>query len=264
MTLVRRIKGIQRKLGVEDDGVVGVETVSALERRLDIIDDEGAKVPTAPDAALTLSRAGIDRLIAFEISSENNYRKKLERPVWPGGGSGATIGIGYDLGYRTKRQIDDDWRSHVSDGDLQHLLAASGIRGEPAGGATRVLRQAGVKIPLDAATRVFYRTTLPEYAARTRRLYPGVQKLPPDAQAALVSLVYNRGESLTGARRAEMARIKEHVRRGDLEAIAGEIESMKRLWEGKNLPGLLARRDAEAKLVRDSDHPYDANDVLFA
>jgi GH24 family phage-related lysozyme (muramidase) len=264
MTLRRRIEAIQRTLGVEDDGIVGVDTVSALERVLGIADEAAGEVAAAPGAALTLSRAGIDRLIGFEIGSAGNYRRKLERPIWPGGASGPTIGIGYDLGYRTRRQIREDWGPHVGETDLAHLVAAAGIRGQPAEGATRALRQAGVTIPLEAAGRVFHRTTLPEYAARTRRLYPGVQTLPPDAQAALVSLVYNRGESVRGARRVEMANIKPHVRRGDLEAIADEIESMKRLWEGKGLPGLLVRRDAEAELVRASARRYAAGDVMFA
>jgi GH24 family phage-related lysozyme (muramidase) len=34
-----------------------------------------------------------------------------------------------------------------------------------------------------------------------------------------------------------------------LRFIAGQFRSMKRLWEGKGLDGLLARRDAEADLV---------------
>jgi GH24 family phage-related lysozyme (muramidase) len=34
-----------------------------------------------------------------------------------------------------------------------------------------------------------------------------------------------------------------------LQQIADEIRSMKRLWEGKGLAGLLRRRDAEAALV---------------
>jgi GH24 family phage-related lysozyme (muramidase) len=34
-----------------------------------------------------------------------------------------------------------------------------------------------------------------------------------------------------------------------LQQIANEIRSMKRLWEGQNLGGLLRRRDEEASLI---------------
>jgi GH24 family phage-related lysozyme (muramidase) len=118
-------------------------------------------------------------------------------------------------------------------------------------------------VPLEAAQRVFWSVTLPEFGALTRKTYPGAEKLPPDAQAALVSLVYNRGSSLSGARRAEMANIRRHVARGDLEAIAKELEAMKRLWVGKGLDGLLTRRDREARLVRGSNRAYEPAELIF-
>ena len=37
--------------------------------------------------------------------------------------------------------------------------------------------------------------------------------------------------------------------RCDLQEIADQLRSMKRLWEGKGMGGLLKRRDAEADLV---------------
>jgi GH24 family phage-related lysozyme (muramidase) len=90
----------------------------------------------------------------------------------------------------------------------------------------------------------------------TGRAFPGVTKLPPDAQGALVSLVFNRGTSMQGHRRREMREIRDAIARTDfkmsklLEAIATSIESMIRLWIGKGLDGLIRRRKAEAALVR--------------
>jgi len=46
--------------------------------------------------------------------------------------------------------------------------------------------------PLDAQ-RVLLQRTLPAYTDLGRRTFPGFDRLPPDAQGALVSLVYNRG-----------------------------------------------------------------------
>jgi GH24 family phage-related lysozyme (muramidase) len=50
-------------------------------------------------------------------------------------------------------------------------------------------------------------------------------------------------------RRREMRAIRDAVADEDLQEIADQLRSMKRLWEGKNLDGLLTRREAEAQLV---------------
>ena len=50
-------------------------------------------------------------------------------------------------------------------------------------------------------------------------------------------------------RRREMRAIRDAVAAKDLKEIADQLRSMTRLWEGKNLAGLLKRRDAEADLV---------------
>ncbi len=50
-------------------------------------------------------------------------------------------------------------------------------------------------------------------------------------------------------RRREMRAIRDAVAKGDLQEIAKQLRTMKRLWIGKKLDGLLKRRDAEADLV---------------
>jgi hypothetical protein len=264
MLLSDRIKRLQRKLEVEPDGIVGVDTVSALERELGIVPTYAARgEPPILQQGLTLSRNGIDELVADEISSESHYERHLSQPTWPGGSSGVTIGIGYDLGYRTRTQINDDWSPHVSEATASHLRSAAGIRGQDAKGVARSLKQAGVRVSLEAAKSVFWTFTLPEFSALTRKTYPGTNQLPPDAQAALVSLVYNRGGNLNGPRRVEMANIRGHVRNRDLEAIAAEIEAMKRLWVNARLDGLLRRRDREARLVRASARAYTPDELIY-
>ena len=269
MTRKVRIKRIQQALGVTADGVIGVETLSALERALDLVEpapaaeDAGTHGAPAGHRGLILSRTGIDTLIRFEISSPAYYNRALKAPSWPGGESGVTIGIGYDLGYQSKTQIKADWGPFLPDATVTHLASAAGIRGQDAKGAARALKQAGVRVSLEAATEVFSTVSLPEYARRTQKTYPGTAKLPADAQSALVSLVYNRGTKLTGARRREMLNIRAHVMAGDLEAIADEIVAMKRLWIGRNLDGLLKRRNTEAALVRGSDRVYDPAELVY-
>ena len=91
--------------------------------------------------------------------------------------------------------------------------------------------------------------SVPHAQRETEAAFPGVDKLPADAQGALVSLIYNRGSKMEGDSRREMRAIRDAVPKGDLKEIANQIRSMKRLWEGKGMGGLLKRRDAEADLV---------------
>ncbi len=264
MSLKTRIQNIQKFVGVKPDGVIGVQTLSALERALGMVAVDDVVTVLSPSTAnLTLSRKGIDKLIAFEVTSDSYYNKRLAAPTWPGGASGVTIGIGYDLGYRTKTAIKQDWGEHLSENHLAQLVSASGIKGEDARGVARSLKQAGVKITLEVAKIVFYTVSLPEFAEIAKRTYPGLEKLPPDAQSAIVSLVYNRGAKLQGSTRVEMANIKPFIRDNNLDAIAAEIESMKRLWVGEGLDGLLKRRDSEARLVKNSVRDYNADELVY-
>lgn len=87
-------------------------------------------------------------------------------------------------------------------------------------------------------------------------VWPSSRKLPAAVQAALVSLLYNRGTSLEKRpndpldRRREMREIGPAVIAQDIPKIIELIHSMKRLWEGKHLNGLIARRDDEIKLCQ--------------
>lgn len=249
-----RLKRIQRRYGLSEDGVLGPVTLTALERAAGL----------DPPWSLRVSRKSIEMIVRFEIVSAAYYRKTLMRPTWPGGASGVTIGIGYDLGYRTKKQIERDWRSHVVSFNLNALSLCAGVKGDGADARLKVHMSLGQidDITLEAAREVFYVTSLPEYAKRTRKAFPGVELLPADAQGALLSLVYNRGASMSGARRHEMAEIRRIIDGHEtgppyyLKMIADKIRAMKRLWIGKNLGGLLKRRDKEALLVERSERDY--------
>ena len=60
-----------------------------------------------------------------------------------------------------------------------------------------------------------------------------------------------------------MSNIKQNVKDNNLDAIAAEIESMKRLWVGKGLDGLLKRRDSEARLVKNSVRDYNTEELVY-
>lgn len=252
-----RIQRIQRHLGVTADGLIGPVTLTAIEEALF---DDAAKAGSGEDYALTLSRKGLTQLVNQEIGSAAYYRRALSNPTWPGGRSGVTIGIGYDLGYNSESRIRQDWSSVLGELDLERLIVVSGLKGEVAQQAVKQVQS--VTVPLESAESVFFEATLTRYALLTRKAYPGVENLHPDAQAALLSLIYNRGASLKGERRTEMAAIKDLVALQDYDGIAQQLQAMKRLWKGRGLDGLLKRRDHEARLVRLSNRSYETTELV--
>jgi hypothetical protein len=248
-----RLRRIQEALGIEADGLLGPETLTALETRLRITIGESA-------ASLQCSRASLELICAFEIGSPKTYEQKFRRPVWPGGESGVTIGVGYDLGYTPKAEIESDWAPHLEAPERAALLTAQGFKGEPARQLTKNLQQ--VVIPFAHAEQVFYVNTLPRYAKLTRKVFPGIEKLPADAQGAMLSLVYNRGAQVTGERRREMLEIQRLLAAGGsvLEPIAAQFEAMTRLWP--EVKGLRARRVKEAGLVRGARRKYAKEEII--
>ena len=247
---IERIKTIQKHLAIQADGMVGPDTLTAIENRLFSVTKEMYESFT-----LVVSRSGLKQLVSHEVSSKYYYNRYLKQPIWPGGYSGVTIGIGYDLGYNRVSQIQRDWLGKISDRDLETLKKVSGIKGSEA--KKELSRLKMISIPFDTAEQVFSVSTLPRYAALTQKAYPGVEKLQPDAQAALLSLVYNRGSSMSGSRRKEMAAIRPLVVRKDYAAMAQEILNMKRLWIDRGLTGLLRRREDEAELLGQANRDYD-------
>ena len=238
------------------DGVIGPITLTRLE---EIVEHALGGGPTSA-AVLIVSKKSLDLIVRSEITSEANYRQRLSQPSWPGASSGVTIGIGYDLGATSRSQIEKDWRGGIRDTELERLLETQGVRGQSAAGLIAGLRD--IRVPLVEAKQVFYRSSLPTYAKKVRRIYRGVEDLPGDAQGGLLSLVFNRGASLSGSRRREMKAIVDLVEAGDLAGIASEIRSMKRLWVGMGLDGLLKRRDKEATLVARAEREYEPSELV--
>ena len=244
--VAQRLRRIQGALGVTADGMLGPETLTALEARLGL-------VATRKTISLACSRKSLELIVQFEIGSRAQYEKLYSRPTWPGGESGVTIGIGYDLGYTSKQQIESDWDPFLEKPERAALQAVQGAKGDVAEQLARGLRN--IIIPLSAAEPVFYASTLPRFAKITRDAFPGVEKLPFDAQGALLSLVFNRGASFTGERRAEMRALRaELAGAASLARIADQLEAMQRLWPDAR--GLRERRVREAAFVRASRRTY--------
>ena len=187
----------------------------------------------------------------------------IDQPAkWPDGESGISLGYGCDIGADPKSL--EYWRGILTDEQINRLAVAKGKTGNAAAAIARQFSD--ITVSKGDSLRVFMTHTLPIEVALTRKTYPSIDSLPPTVLGAMTSIVYNRGPSLDGDRRSEMREIKEVITqfantppdrrdvKATLEKIAGLVQSMKRLWDNTQR-GLLIRRDAEAKLIRDTQIP---------
>jgi GH24 family phage-related lysozyme (muramidase) len=198
-----------------------------------------------------VSKKAIELIIQHEVGGRAYYDKKLQAPIWAGGESGVTIGMGYDLGFNSDKQFMADWSGVINLNFINALRPTIGIKG-PQAKAMLKGEILNVRIPYNTAYEVFVKSSLPRYYAMTKKIYPNMDLLNDDTKGALVSVVYNRGNKLEGDSRAEMRAIVDLIAKQDYEGIAEQIEKSKRLWEGKGLDGLVTRRESEADLVRES------------
>tara|TARA_R110000796_G_scaffold89553_1_gene193039 strand:+ start:1883 stop:3316 length:1434 start_codon:yes stop_codon:yes gene_type:complete len=206
-----------------------------------------------------LSEKAYKLILDFEVGGGANYYNRfLSRPSWPGVQSGVTIGVGYDLGYYNKSQFAADWKGRIDSGDYARLEKTVGLTKSAAKNAIGSVKD--IVIPWSVAEQVYINRTIPVQVARTKRTFPrSIQnggksgRLNADAFGALVSLVFNRGGSLSSSSsRLEMRNIHEALL-GNIPVtdiytyISEELSKMKRIWP--SVPGLQRRRDAEAALV---------------
>lgn len=242
-SLAAHIKAIQRALKVGDDGIVGPVTLSRIEAFIQ------PKLPPVPvGASMVISAKSLDLIVNAEVTSKEVYSQKYQSPIWPGGDSGVTVGIGFDCGYCSKQELADAWGATLSPAQLLLLQSTCGKKGASCKDLIPGLKS--VKIAYDTAVKVFYQHTLPACARDVKRTYPGIEKLPPDTQGAILSLVYNRGYLINDTdRRKEMKALKPIIAAGNLPGIAAQLRSMKRLWDSQKQKGLITRRENEALLA---------------
>lgn len=183
---------------------------------------------------------------------------------WPGGDSGVTLGYGYDLGHHTPAEVRAAWAAHLPAAVLEALIACCGAQGPRARGLARGFGRVPV-VTQAAAAQVLAQHTWPKYARQAQQAFgPGLALLPAQAREALVSVVMNRGPALESRpgdpfdRRRELRAIRGvldalHAGRATgaeaLTEIAAQVRSMKRLWAGAGLAGLIRRREDEARLI---------------
>lgn len=202
----------------------------------------------APVEYCAIPDEAIDLIIAFEVGSPETYTRKYQRPIWPGAASGVTIGLGYDLGYHAPNVIAMDWQASPH---AVRLATASGITGPLSREHSRAL--ADILIAYDIARQVFDLTSVTEHFRLTRRAFGerAICDAPPAVRGALLSLVFNRGASMQGTKRAEMRAIRDVcLPARDWRCVADNIRAMSRHWIGTDIAaGMQRRRYAEAGLI---------------
>lgn len=232
------VKQFQQNKGLVADGIAGQKTLAAL-------------FPGELLGSPLLSYRAIELILEFEIGGgQEYYTRFLQRPTWPEGASGITIGIGYDLGYNSSEVFNKDW-NRLGHLQRQRLSVCCGLTGETA--KNRLASVRDIIVPWELAWDVFNLVTVPKFYDLTKEAFPGFEELPADVRGGLVSLVFNRGTSMEGNRRREMRAIRDLVPRKNVRGIASQIREMKRIWEGTSIArGMNRRREAEADLIEES------------
>lgn len=218
-----------------------VPMVLALRDAVDSITTEPLPEPVA-----SIDPAVVALVVRWEVGGPAQYVRKYQGVICPGGASGPTVGIGFDLGHNTQAAIRAAWASSPH---VDALASGSGVVGPDACKAWRAQHH-GIRIPYDDAIRTFTAHDWPRYSAMAERAYRrGWEALTYPHQAALTSNGYNRGFSFLGSRRTELREIRDTCVPSSLApCTAAQLRASCRVWD--NQPdirkGLCARRHAEA------------------
>lgn len=210
-----------------------------------VMDDSAIALVAA--AKLPISLAAVEEIVMEEDSSEGYYALHYQRPEWPGGSSGVTVMLGYDLGYATPAKLHADLDGKLPAEMIAIMESCCGITHGAAHDKMIKVRNS-ISIPWNVALDVFLHRDMPEWITTVRKYLPNTDKLSPDSLGALVSLAYNRGASFDrdGDRYREMRLIKHDMQSLYFADIPAQFRSMARLWTG----GVHDRRFREASLFQ--------------
>src|SRR5664279_1715045 len=91
-------------------------------------------------------------IVNCEVTSEAYYTRAYQRPTWPEGSSGVTVGIGYDLGYSSVAEIAESWGDLVPPAMLAAMQHVAGVTGDKARIACQAVR-GSISIPYATALK---------------------------------------------------------------------------------------------------------------
>lgn len=199
----------------------------------------------APSSTPILSKPGYDLIIEFEVGGKSGYDPRPEAP--DARYSGITWGIGYDAHQTTKAVILDDWQA-LGAITVGRLAVTQPYYGRSAQQHLHEVHD--ILVSWAAANDVFMKIDVTREYERARKAMKGFEELRPNAQAALISLGFNRGWSMVGDNRKEVRAIRDLVPKKDYAGMAGQFRVMVRVWKGTSIErGMTRRRLAEAKLI---------------
>src|SRR5262249_9984062 len=69
-----------------------------------------------PEPSPTIPTRAVAFIAREEVGGREFYDTHAVHPEWPGGDSGVTIGVGYDLGFQT--DFEADWKDLLSPADM--------------------------------------------------------------------------------------------------------------------------------------------------
>lgn len=208
--------------------------------------------PRLKPSDLEISKDAQELIIFYEVTNRAKYERELQKPIWPGESSGITIGFGYDLGYVSRSDFQEEWKNLIHPFAIEALSSVCGLKGTSA--QTALATVSSVRVDWHSAQKQFSEVLLPIFIAQTEKFLPNLSKLHQDCRGALVSLIFNRGTALTIKNdnqdtRKEIREIKALMEAEKFDAIPGKFLEMTRIWEGRpKSRGVILRRRAEAAL----------------
>jgi GH24 family phage-related lysozyme (muramidase) len=202
-------------------------------------------VMPAPARQLLLSSGGRSLVLEYETGGKSGYDPHPEAP--DPRLSGVTWGIGYDGHYNSPTVIKMDW-AILGSRNVDRLAAMHPYYGRSAQAHLKEVRD--ITVAWQTATDVFDNVDVAREFANAKRAVPGFEKLRPNAQAAWISLGFNRGWAMSGPNRVEMREMRDLTPKRDYEGIAFQLRKMVHIWRGTSIErGMTRRRIAEAKLM---------------
>lgn len=237
------------KHGISEDGKAWHFQPAWMSEHLSPNCPEKCKVDTyeleTDKGIFTVSKRLFEFILEIERYSQFPY-------ALPDSSSGITIGYGYDLGQQTSETVDRELLGIYTPEEINLLKTALGKKGADA--RNHLPHVSNIAISRDNAMRLAI-TMKKRYAQDVVDIYPQAINLHPDCQGALLSLVINRGNSLsrpTLESRKEMAEIRDDLESGNIHLIPGRLRSMKRLWSDSTNRGVATRREREAVFFENS------------
>jgi|DEB0MinimDraft_3_1074331.scaffolds.fasta_scaffold37899_2 hypothetical protein len=233
---------IQRCVGVSADGAYGPNTARAIMDKLGLT-IKAKPVAPAGKTGMTITEDSLESIVSFECGGKAYFEKMYKRCSWPGGASGPTFGVGWDAGYNTSAKAMEVWEPIIGTARAKRIAAACGVKGTKAKAIYRNFRD--FEISYEEAMQAFLADSVPRFARLTVKTFSDITNCHPVCQAGLLSMVFNRGNKVSGNRRRHMKAIQDNTTN---ENIIKQCEASKVIWP--KFKGLLNRRDKEVKMMR--------------